>query len=129
VENLAIEATKSSPYVHFDASAGLLEIRGKSYPENAAKFFAPIFSWLKEFLSNAEVQLVTVDMEMIYFNSSSSKALMNVFEILEEAASSGKHVVVNWLYHEDNDTILEAGEEFKDEVSSLRFNLVEKTGE
>jgi hypothetical protein len=128
VENLAIEATKSSPYVHFDASAGLLEISGKSYPENAAKFFAPIFSWLNEYLANAEVQLVTVDMELIYFNSSSSKALMNVFEILDEAASSGKHIVVNWLYHEDNDTILEAGEEFKDEVSSLKFNLVETTG-
>jgi hypothetical protein len=125
VENLAIEATKSSPYIHFDASTGLLEIKGKSYPENAAKFFAPLFSWLKEYLSSSACDPVTMDMGLIYFNSSSSKALMNLLELLEEAASNGRQIVVNWYYHEENDTILEAGEEFKDEVSSLDFNLVE----
>lgn len=129
MENLAIEGTKSSPYVHFDASAGLLEIRGKCYPENAAKFFAPIFSWLADYLSSAPVQLVTVDIEMIYFNSSSSKALMNLLETLDGAASQGVRIEVNWRYHEENDTILEAGEEFKEEVSELTFNLVEISGD
>jgi hypothetical protein len=122
VENLVIEATKSSPYVRFDVCSGVLEIRGRAYPENAAKFFAPLFSWLTEFIALPETRQIVVDMEMTYFNSSSSKAFMNFFELLE---SAGKSVVVNWRYDEENDTALEAGEEFKEEVPGLTFNLVE----
>ncbi len=125
MDNLVIEATKSSPYVRFDASAGVLVIKGKCYPENAAKFFAPISFWVSEFLVSSTLPQVVVEMEMTYFNSSSSKALMNFLEMLEGAASSGKPVVVNWRYHEDNDTALEAGEEFKDEVPSVTFNFIE----
>jgi hypothetical protein len=125
VENLVIEATKSSPYVRFDACSGILEINGKAYPENAAKFFSPLFSWLKELLALPQPEHLVVNMQMTYFNSSSSKAFMNFFEILDSARSSGKSVVVNWRYHEENDTALEAGEEFKDEVPGLTFNLVE----
>jgi hypothetical protein len=122
VENLVIEATKSSPYVCFDACSGVLEIKGKAYPENAAKFFAPIFSWLSEFMALPDTKQIVVEMEMTYFNSSSSKAFMNFFELLESADRS---VVVNWRYDEENDTALEAGEEFKEEVPGLTFNLVE----
>ncbi len=129
MENLVIEATKSSPYVRFDASAGVLVLKGKSYPENAAKFFAPIFSWLREFLDSSTLPQVEVEMEMTYFNSSSSKALMNFLELLEGAACAGKPVVVNWRYHEENDTALEAGEEFKDEVPTVTFNFIEISAE
>jgi hypothetical protein len=129
VDNLVIEATKSSPYVRFDASAGVLVIKGKCYPENAAKFFCPIISWLKEFLLSSTLPQVWVEMELTYFNSSSSKALMNFLEMLEGAASAGKAVVVNWRYHEENDTALEAGEEFQDEVPAVTFNFIEIPGE
>jgi hypothetical protein len=129
VENLVIQATKSSPSVCFDASAGVLAIKGKSYPENAAKFFAPLVAWLREYLASSELPKVVVEMELTYFNSSSSKALMNLLDMLEGAASDGKPVVVNWRYHEDNDTALEAGEEFKDEVPSVTFNFVELSEE
>jgi hypothetical protein len=68
-------------------------------------------------------------MELIYFNSSSSKVLMDFCDVLEEAANSGKNVTVNWIYEEDDEDALEFGEEFQEELESVKFNLVEKSPE
>jgi hypothetical protein len=65
-------------------------------------------------------------MEIIYFNSSSSKALMNFFDLLDEAVAAGRKIAVNWIYDAGNESALEYGEEFKEDLESLEFNLVEK---
>jgi hypothetical protein len=129
MDNLIVEATKSTPYVHFDAGKRLLEITGESYPENAAKFYGPLFDWLRRFLDSGNSEPLEVNLEIIYFNSSSSKALMVFFEMLEEAAVKGMQIVANWRYHEDNETALECGEEFKEDIPTLTFNLVQIAAE
>ena len=125
MEDLIIEATKSFPYIHFDPAGNRLEIRGESYPENAAKAYAPVFAWLEEYLQGIGDGGVRVDFEITYFNSSSSKILMNFFDTLEDAAQDGKKIVVNWHYHEDNETALECGEEFQEDMELVEFNLRE----
>jgi len=128
MENLTIPATKSSPYVHFDTRTRVLEMKGESYPENAAKFYAPVFSWVEQYLASIDDDLpVEVNMEIVYFNSSSSKVYMNFFELLQNAVVSGKKIVVNWRYHEENETALECGEEFREDLEDLPFNLVKTT--
>jgi hypothetical protein len=124
MDELLIDATKSSPSVRFDAGTGILEIKGKSYPENAARFYAPILQWLEEYLRDVKDRPVEVDLEMIYLNSSSSKAFLNLFDVLDRCAKGGRTVIVNWRYHEENDTILECGEEFMEELDAVTFNLV-----
>jgi hypothetical protein len=124
MERLFIEATKSSPMVRFDAEAGLLEITGKSYPENASKFYAPIFSWVQEYLPHALNHRTQMELEIIYLNSSSSKIFLNLFDLLDEAAKNGASIEINWRYHEENETALECGEEFAEELESATFNLV-----
>jgi hypothetical protein len=125
VESLFVEATKSSPYVHFDPRLHVLEIKGESYPENAAKFYAPMFAWLEKYLASVDNdQSIEVNMEIVYFNSSSSKVFMNFFELLQDAAVAGKNVVVNWKCHEDNETALECGEEFMEDLEDLTFNII-----
>lgn len=125
MQALIIQATKSTPSVNFDPTTNILSMKGESYPENAAKFFGPIFLWLEEFLASQDVVQAVVEIELIYFNSSSSKALMNFFELLDNAVSDGRQIEVNWRYQKENETALEAGEEYRDEVRSLVFNLVE----
>jgi hypothetical protein len=126
MENLYIEATKSSPEIDFNQENNTLSIKGESYPENTSQFYEGVFEWLDEYLENIDEQEVTVNMELIYFNSSSSKVLMDIFDILEEASEDGKNVAVNWIYDEDNDAALEYGEEFAEDMESLTFNLIEK---
>lgn len=128
MENLKIEATKYTPEISFDCENHLLEISGESYPENIAEFYAPIFSWMEEYFDQLDDnQPVIINMELIYFNSSSSKILLDLFEVLEEATGKGKNITVNWIYEEEDEDTLEFGEEFQEDFESLNINLVQKT--
>jgi hypothetical protein len=124
MENLIIKATKSSPSIHLDAQTRILEIAGESYPENAANFYAPVFEWIDLFFSQMNDTPVMVNITLHYFNSSSSKVLMDVFDRLESAQTNGTPIIVNWRYHEENDTAIECGEEFKEDIEHIAFNMV-----
>ena len=127
MDSWKIEATKQTPEVCFNAENNILELKGESYPENIAEFSAPVFSWLEEYLEQLEEQAFTVNIELTYFNSSSSKMLLDLLDKLEEeVADFGKNITVNWIYSADNDTAEEYGEEFQEDLESLTFNLVQK---
>ena len=126
MENLHIPATKSSPEINFDAQTNILAITGESYPENTTQFYESVFKWLDNYIETLQDQEVIFNIELIYFNSSSSKVLMDLFDILEEASEEDKNIIVNWIYDEENDASLEYGEEFAEDMESLSFNLVEK---
>jgi hypothetical protein len=129
MDHLIIPATKSTPAVDFDAGANRLQIKGESYPENAAKFYEALFDWLAGYGGQlAPRQRIVADLEIVYFNSSSSKALMNLFDWLEEMADAGHAVAVNWYYHPENQSAMECGEEFKEETKAIVFNLVALDG-
>jgi len=121
----AREQSKSTPWIHFDPNQNHLQISGESYPENSAKFYAPMLEWLEGYLNNMQASKIQVDVKLIYFNSSSSKLFMNFFDMLEEAAQNGIYVEVNWIYHEDNDTALECGEEFQEDLDNVCFKLIQ----
>ena len=126
MENLEITATKSSPEINFNKETNTLNIIGESYPENTTLFYEPVFKWIETYMDSIKEQLVTLNIELIYFNSSSSKTLMDLFEFFEDQSDEGKDIVVNWIYDEENEAALEYGEEFAEDVESLTFNLVEK---
>jgi hypothetical protein len=126
VKNLYIEQTKSSPKRDFNYETNILSIVGESYPENTSSFYEPILEWLNSYLSIISEIDVVVNIDLIYFNSSSSKMLMDIFDILDNATKDGKKIVVNWMYDVDDDAIKEYGEEFAEDVDKLIFNIVEK---
>lgn len=123
MDKILIEATERTPHVEFDFSARHLSMKGESYPEDAAAFFGPILHAAREFVGTGGTQPVTLDLQMSYFNSSSAKALMNLFLTLEKAAQQGMPVTINWWYHEDDDTILESGEDFAEDFDKAVFKL------
>lgn len=126
MNRLTIPATKYTPLIDFDPQSRNLVIQGESYPENTAEFYAPIISWIKDNLSLLASEPTTVNMEIIYFNSSSSKVLMDIFELFEDQAKAGKRIKVNWIFDADNESAQEYGEEFQEDLEHLEFNLVEK---
>ena len=130
MDQLIVEATRSSPAIHFDAVTHRLSIRGESYPENAAAFYAPVFAWLKNFLANLDrAATVRVDLEILYLNSSSTKVMLNFLDLLDQAVQEGAQIVVNWHYDPDNEAVLECGQDFSAELTTLTFNLVENSQE
>ncbi|MCF4124813.1 DUF1987 domain-containing protein [Methylobacterium sp. SyP6R] len=126
MDRIQIPATSRSPLVDFDFPAGRLLLRGESYPEDAAAFYGPLLQALRACLEE-EATPLTFEVALSYFNSSSAKALMNLFMPLEEAAEEGRAVTIRWLYAEGDDTIAEAGEDFAADFSHARFEMVQET--
>jgi hypothetical protein len=128
MDNLVIAATERSPEVDFDFAAGVLSLKGESYPEDASAVFGPIFSALERYLAEPAGRTLRFDFELIYFNSSSAKALMNMFQLLDRAASQQAEIVVNWFFAADDETMKEFGEDFSEDLEHVTFNLVESEG-
>ena len=126
MENLHIEATKYTPEIDLDAESGLLRFTGKSYPENTFDFYQPTMKWIKNFFEQKINTKSRLEMDIVYFNSSSSKLFFDLFDIIEEAQEEGNTITVRWLYDAENENALEAGEDFKEDFESLDFNLIEK---
>lgn len=124
MENLNIEKTKYTPSINFNAQNGVLELVGKSYPEDTFEFYKPMVDWLEKYF--LEKDEATLNIEMIYFNSSSSKLFFDLFDHFEELSNDGKDINVNWIYDKENESGLEAGEDFQEEFEKLNFNLVIK---
>jgi hypothetical protein len=123
--NLEISKTKTTPEILFNCSTNELSIVGESFPENTSEFYAPVFEWLERYLNSITNQVVVVNIELVYFNSSSSKVLMDLFDMLEEAVQDGKDISVNWRYDEENEMAAEYGEDFMEDLEKLPFKLVE----
>ena len=66
-----------------------------------------------------------VEFEISYFNSSSSKLFFDLFDIFEEFSALNCEIVINWYYDSENESALEAGEDFKDDFDTLNINLKE----
>jgi hypothetical protein len=122
MENLFIAATATSPEIDFRFDENVLSLQGESYPENAAAFYAPIIERLNVWLNDCENAAITVEVTLTYFNSSSTKMLFSVFDALDRAASSGNQVQVNWYRDEEDETILEFGEELQTDFTAIKFN-------
>jgi len=122
MENLQIEATKYTPEVNFDINENIIRLAGKSTPENTFEFFEPITKWLKEYFEQPRECVVTFHIP--YFNSSSSRAIYDIFDILSDAHDAGSKIVINWEYNENNENGEETGEEFKEDFEDMNINLV-----
>jgi len=124
LNSLIIEKTYSTPYVNFDPESGRMMISGESFPENASRFYTPVLQWIEDYINNVDGQKVEFNFEIKYFNSSTSKVFLNIFDLLEEAADEGKDITVNWRCNEENESAIECGEEFKEDLDKLSFNII-----
>ncbi|RXJ57915.1 DUF1987 domain-containing protein [Candidatus Marinarcus aquaticus] len=124
MNNLIIEATKYTPAINLNAQTGHIKMEGKSYPENTFEFYEPIMSWMKEYFSRPQIKTI-VELEIIYFNSSSSKLFFDFFDLIEENRDKSD-IEIRWIYDKENESALEAGEDFKEDFESLNFNLLSK---
>lgn len=123
MESLFVEGTQKTPTVNFDASKGIIEIKGRSIPENSIEFYKPLVDWLENYAQNARESTV-VNIQLEYFNTSSSKCILDVFKKLEAIYKNKHQVNINWYYEEDDEDMLEAGEDYES-IIHVPFNMVE----
>ena len=124
MDSINIEGTPKTPEVSFDAKTGQIEIKGRSIPENSIEFYKPLVDWLDKYADIAQ-GVVNVVIQLEYFNTSSSKCILDVFKKLENMHNKNKtEVVINCYYEEDDEDMLEAGEDYQS-ILKIPFKMVE----
>ncbi|BCS52303.1 DUF1987 domain-containing protein [Geobacter sp. SVR] len=118
---LDIPQSLSTPGVSFDPATRRLCITGESYPENSFEFYAPVTGWLQEYLTGQNELLL--DINVSYMNSSSTKCMLDLLDLLEEAHSKGSGISIDWRYDPENPRSRDLAEEFQEEVT-LPFSII-----
>jgi hypothetical protein len=54
MEKLSIEGTPKTPTINFDFGSGVLEIKGRSIPENSIEFYKPLVETLEKYSSKPQ---------------------------------------------------------------------------
>jgi len=123
MENLVIEGSPKTPTIKFNPEEGKLLKKGRSIPENSIDFYKPLVDILEEYAGNVK-PATRVDIVLEYFNTSSSKCILDVFKKLEKINEAGGGVAINWHYEEDDEDMLEAGEDYQ-AIINIPFKMVE----
>ena len=117
-----IRPTRVSPSIYFNPQKGLIDMRGRSCPENPLKFYDHLFDSLDKFMSEGYHTLKT-NIAFEYFNTSSSKCLFIYLKKLELMHRKGKKIIVNWFYEDGDHDMFESGEDLSS-FFCLPFNFV-----
>ena len=120
MEDLKQEGSAKTPVVEFSSNGELL-LKGRSIPENSIEFYKPLIEWLESY-SEAPNSTTVLSVQLEYFNTSSSKCILDVFKKLESI--SGSEISVKWHYEEDDEDMLEAGEDYE-AIIDLAYEMIE----
>lgn len=123
MENLHLEGSAKTPSINFDAAAGKLELKGRSIPENSVEFYKPLNDWIDAY-GKSPVAETAVDVKLEYFNTSSSKCILDLFKKLESISGDRTSVIINWYFEEDDEDMEEAGQDYQ-AIIGLKFNIIE----
>ena len=116
MENINIDHTDETPKVIFDKDIPLFELSGKSLPEDVSQFYNQLLEWLDNYAEEPLPETV-FDFKMDYFNTASSKMILDILLKLEEIHEDGKsQVLIKWHFLEEDEDMEEAGEEYADMV-------------
>jgi hypothetical protein len=119
---LHLESSPKTPYVHFDPQTGLLELKGRSIPENSIDFYKPLIDWIDQYGRDPQPK-TALHVQLEYFNTSSSKCILDVFKKLENIRAAGNEVIVLWHYEPEDEDMLEAGEDYQG-IIKVPFRMI-----
>ena len=123
MENLNLDGSAKTPSVKFDFENGSMELKGRSIPENSVEFYQPLNEWIDGYGASPKGKTI-VDIKLEYFNTSSSKCILDLFKKLESLNGTQTEVVVNWYFEQDDEDMEEAGEDYQ-AIIGLPFNMIE----
>lgn len=121
MDSMSIRATPKTPSIEFNPEQGMLEIKGRSTPEDSRVFYKPLIAWCEEYANNPPAK-TTVDVQLDHFDTSSSKGLLDLIKRLKVIQEQQKQVEVIWHYEFGDEDIHEAGEHFKN-ITGIPFRM------
>jgi len=126
VPSFFIHPTDISPKIFFDTPNGVFRISGSSRPEHPRAFYSQVDRWI-ELNGRKWMMGHPLDLKMRYFNTSSTKCIMEILLLVDKIYRSGKNGIINWYYDVEDIEGLEAvKDEFESNVQNLRFNYIQR---
>lgn len=122
MKNILIEKNKDNFYINCNKDINQIMIEGSSYPENAVEFFEPVFEWIDTYFDMSEY--LKISLKVIYMNTSTTKCMLDLVEVLEDYYQDGKEIEIDWFYKSGDVDIFDTGEDFKEDAS-FKFNIIE----
>lgn len=123
MDDFQIKRTFNTPEIELIPSLGTLLIEGRSIPEDPEDFFESVISALNDYFRNPQ-KLTKVTIKLEYVNSGSSKYILEVLRMLKNYHDKGMECEVNWYYEEDDESILELGNHYKNTIR-IPFNIID----
>src|SRR5688572_1647642 len=111
MEILKLEGTADTPTIILDKANGIFEISGRSLPEDSVEFYKPVLEWIASYAKSPNLS-TSFTFKLEYFNTSSSKLILDVLSALEAIAGMS----IEWCYQEEDEDMEEAGKEFSELV-------------
>jgi len=125
MEALLIRATEESPGINFDSENNKFLIFGKSFPEEARRFFDPAIFWLEEYAKKPNEE-TNFEIRLEYYNSATSTILLELLHTINKIYLKGKKAKIVWNYLEIDDDMLEAGKEYSEMLKvPFEFKVIE----
>lgn len=124
MDNITLKSSPDTPYfpeVNFDADTGVCEISGESYMEETYKFYLPLVNWIKDYIKNTNNKIELV-IKLIYLNTSSTKCILDMLEVLKEYQDKGGDIKVIWYYDIEDPDMVDEVEDFEVE-SGIKIEL------
>lgn len=119
MQQLLIERTRNIPYIEFNPD-GRLKMEGRSLPEDVNHLFDPLI----DYVSHLSVEEAIIDINLEYFNTATSKKLLEVMKNLELNKQVGD-ITVNWHYEEGDDDSVEMAEIYEGCLARTKFRHLE----
>jgi len=120
MKNIYQEGSLKTPEINFDYSKGVIELKGRSTPENTEDVYKPLIDWVKDYVQTPQNKTI-VNIQFEYFNSSSSKYLTRFLEHIRDLKNNNMEYVINWFYEDEE--LKESGQDFAD-ILDLEFNYI-----
>ena len=116
------KATARTPEILLDADAGTLVLSGESYPEDVTAFYSTLSDAITAFFDSSE-RAFDVSIKLTYFNSSSARSLMELLDLLDNAAGQGRQVSVQWYCDAEDDITREFAQDISSDVTNVTVTI------
>lgn len=116
--NISIPGSDRTPSIDF--KDGVFSITGRSYMENSVEFYTPVKRMIEEYQGP-----LTVEIGLDFFNTSSSKCIMDLLFLVDKKCVTGTECKIRWSYKSDDEDMRDAAEEFRDLLKHVTVELEE----
>lgn len=121
--SLIIPAKVDTPSVILDKDNNQFELAGRSLPEDANEFYAPILDWAKYYIQRPN-PITELDVKLDYYNSASARQILDLIIEFTQVIEHNAVLRINWYYETEDELMKEAGEELSN-LAGQSFKFIE----